>query len=130
MLRKIVADSGFWIALFNERDDYHVAARAIEDFFPFHSLLVPWPTLYEALNTRLIRRPHDVARLKLFLAMPSTILIEDDAYKETSLQFVLAGQVQPYSLVDQVVRSMLADVSLSIDAFIGFNPRDFFDICD
>ena len=130
MAKKILVDTGFWFALFNERDDYHSEALALQDDIQIHSLLVPWPTLYEAVNTRFIRRKHDGARLKRFLELPSTILIEDEPYRESSLQFVLENRFYSYSLVDHVLRSMLSDTSLSIDGFVGFNPADFYDVCD
>jgi predicted nucleic acid-binding protein len=130
MAKKIIADSGYWFALFNERDAYHCVARVLEDEIQVHKLLVPWPTLYEAMNTRFIRRKHDVIRLERYLELPSTVIIEDAPYREASLTFVLEDETHTYSLVDHVIRSMLADVSLSIDAFISFNPNDFHDVCD
>ena len=130
MAKKILVDTGFWFALFNERDDYHSEALALQDDIQIHSLLVPWPTLYEAINTRFSKRTHDVARLERFLKLPSTILIEDERYRESSLQFVLENRFHAYSLVDHVLRSMLSDTSLSIDEFIGFNPADFYDVCN
>ena len=129
MPKRIIADSGYWFALFNERDDYHCEAMVIQEEIEVHSLLIPWPTLYEAINTRFIRRKHDAIRLKRFLDLPSTVLLVDDPYREESLAFVLGNSIHSFSLVDHVVRSMLADESLSIDGFIGFNPRDFYDIC-
>lgn len=130
MSKKIIADSGYWFALFNERDNHHCEAWVIQEETQIHSLVVPWPTLYEAINTRFSRRNHNVIQLKRFLDLPSTVLIEDEPYREASLAFVLENKTHTYSLVDHVVRSMLEDVSLSIDAFIGFNPRDFYDVCD
>jgi predicted nucleic acid-binding protein len=130
MSKKIIADSGYWFALFNERDNYRTEALIIEEEIQMHSLLVPWPTLYEVINTRFIRREHNAIQLKRFLDSPSTILIEDGPYREASLAFVLENRTHTYSLVDHIVRSMLEDISLRIDAFIGFNPSDFYDICD
>ena len=33
------------------------------------------------------------------------------------------------SLVDAVIREMLADTNIKIDSFITFNPSDFQDVC-
>lgn len=93
--------------------------------------MVPWPTLYESINTRLVRRHHHVVRFKKFLEKSSTVLLEDDLYRKASLEFILSTDaIKEYSLVDHVIRSMLADPTISVDAMISFNPRDFFDVCD
>lgn len=130
MAKNIIADSGFWFALFNERDEYHEEAIILEEDIRVHRILVPWPTLYETLNTRFIRRKHDVIRIRSFLEKPSTILLEDSFYREASLQFILNSQTGSYSLVDLIIRSMIEDASISIDALISFNPGDFYDVCD
>lgn len=130
MPKKIIADSGYWYALFNERDQYHAAAKAIEEEIEVHAILVPWPTLYEAINTRFTRKSHQIHQLKKLLELPTTSLIEDSPYREASLQFILNSNAKSYSLVDHVIRSMISDTAISIDAFVGFNPKDFYDVCD
>jgi predicted nucleic acid-binding protein len=129
MAKKILVDSGFWFALFNENDKYRSEALKIEDDIQVHSLLIPWPTLYETVNTKAVKKPHNVARLKRFIEKPSTKLVDDAPYRENSLQFVLENNSRHFSLVDHVVRSMLLDKSLPIDGFISFNPGDFHDVC-
>ncbi len=69
-------------------------------------------------------------KLKRYVEKPSTILVDDQTYRNDSLQFVLENNPRHFSLVDHVIRSMLSDKSLRIDAFISFNPKDFYDICD
>ncbi len=63
MAKKVLVDTGYWIALFNERDQHHVAAQVLENELAIHTLLVPWPTLFECVDTRLSRR-RDTAVLK------------------------------------------------------------------
>ncbi len=130
MAKKILADTGFWFALFNESDNYRSEALIIEDDVQVHSLLIPWPTLYETIRTSVAKRRESVAKLKRFIEKPSTILIDDEIYRKDSLQFVLENNIRHFSLVDHVVRSMLSDKSLRIDGFISFNPKDFYDVCD
>ena len=130
MPKKIVADTCFWFALFNPSDDYHDAASVIEDELSIHQLVVPWPTLYEALNTRMLRRRHEISRFKAIVERPSTVLIEDNPYRDSSLRFVLdMKRYHTYSLVDHVIRSMIEDRSVKIDALITFNAKDFYDVC-
>jgi hypothetical protein len=38
-------------------------------------------------------------------------------------------QSRNLSAVDRVIRRVLADVTVRIDAFVTFNPRDFLDVC-
>jgi predicted nucleic acid-binding protein len=104
MPKKIVADSGFWFALFNERDTHHDEAQVIEEELSFHVIVVPWPTLYESINTRFMRRHHNIVRFKKFLEKSSTVLLEDDLYRKPSLEFILSTDaIKEYSLVcDQV----------------------------
>ena len=129
MSKNIIADSGFWFALFNARDQYHTEAKALESELEFHTLLVPWPTLYEAINTRFTRKSHQVHQLKKFLELPSTRLIDDLSYRDELLKLIFSVEKNTCSLVDHVIRAMLSDPSISVDAFIGFNPKDFFDVC-
>ncbi len=131
MPKKVAADSGFWFALFNERDKYHLDAQSIEEDLSVHSVIVPWPTLYETINTRFSRKKHNLVRLKALMDRPSTVIVDDGPYRNSSLEHVLnvAHSYALYSLVDHVIRSMLADAKLRIDAMITFNQKDFFDIC-
>lgn len=43
----LIADSGFWIALFHEKDAYHSAAVQALDDFADQLLIVTWPVLVE-----------------------------------------------------------------------------------
>ena len=89
MAKRFVADSCFWFALFEPRDQYHRAATSLQEQLTVHDLIVPWPTLYEALNTRLVRRPDRLARFKAIIERPSTSIVEDRSYRTDSLRIVL-----------------------------------------
>lgn len=129
MAKKILVDTGFWIALFYERDQHHDAAQKIEDILAIHTILVPWPTLFEFVDTRFSRRNGNAQRFRQFLHRPSTILIDDAPYRDESLIFTLGEQQHTFSLTDHIMRSMIMDVEISIDAFLGFNHKDFYDVC-
>lgn len=129
MAKSIIADSGFWIGLFNARDAHHSCACSIEEFLETHSVVIPWPSLYETLNTRLMRRQSDKDRFNAYLRRDSTVLLEDAKYKKTSLRYVLNQRGTAHSLVDHVIRSMLEDSNIRVDALITFNPGDFIDVC-
>ena len=129
MAKRLVADSCFWFALFEPRDQYHRAATSLEEHLTVHDLIVPWPTLYEALNTRLVRRPDRLARFKAIIERSSTSIVEDGSYRTDSLRFVMGPTRHTYSLVDHVIRSMIEDRSLKLHALLTFNPKDFHDVC-
>lgn len=128
--KKIAADTCFWFALFDPSDRHYDEAMILEEDLSIHQLIIPWPTLYEALNTRLLRRRHEISRFKTIVERPGTVLVEDGPYRDASLRFVLDVKTHhTYSLVDHVIRSMIADRTVKIDALITFNPKDFRDVC-
>lgn len=51
----VIADSGFWIALFHQKDPYHAAAVAALDKFSDRLLVVTWPVIVEASHLLLQR---------------------------------------------------------------------------
>lgn len=66
--KTLLVDSGFFFALFNPRDRYHADACEKQDWLEILSIVIPWPILYETINTRFVRRPETVARIALRLA--------------------------------------------------------------
>jgi predicted nucleic acid-binding protein len=129
MAKNILADSGFWFGLFYPRDSYHKEACSIEASLAVSNLLIPWPSLYETLNTRLMRRSGERERFRHYLRRRSTVLLDDEEYKAGSLAYVLEQRSTNLSLVDHIIRSMLEDRRLAIDALITFNAPDFSDVC-
>ena len=129
MAKNIVADSCFWFGLFDARDQYHAEACAIEGSLSVHSILLPWPTLYESLNTRFMRKRQERDRFRTYLKRASTVLLDDLPYRAACLDHVMEQVSTRHSLVDHVIRSMLEDPNVSIDALITFNPADFIDVC-
>lgn len=129
MAKKVLVDTGYWIALFNERDEHHELAQILDEDLSVHTLLVPWPTLFECVDTRISRRKETAIRFRQILSRPTTALIDDTQYRSGSLEYVLGETYHTFSLTDHVLRSMIQDVALSIDAFVGFNRDDFYDVC-
>lgn len=130
MAKKILLDSGFWYALFDERDKYHNQVQSALDGLTFHTWLLPWPTLYETLNTRFVRRATWMLSFQSLLNKTSVYRLDDISYREIALgNLFLAEQKREFSLVDLVIREMLKDERLEINALLTFNPGDFFDLC-
>lgn len=83
---RILVDTGIFIALFDERDDHHQSACRIEKWLDSQSILLPWPILYETLNTRLVNRlkrdPAGLAKFGAIARSPKTELLDDAPYRE------------------------------------------------
>ncbi len=126
---KILVDSCFWIAFYSpeETERYQRAINLIEDF-ENNEVLIPWPTLYEFINTRLARRKENLFNFQQFLLKPNVHRICDLKYKEKSLGNVFdlnISHINSISLVDEIIRQMLIDKDLNIDYLASFNRKDF-----
>lgn len=127
----LLFDTGFWIALLDDRDPYHSQAASLyEKTENWHGLL-PWPILYEVLSTRLSRDNRKLIRLASELRSPGIKLINDVSYRDLALEKVFDREnaLRRLSLVDVILRGMLTDINLRIDGFVTFNNRDFGDVC-
>ena len=125
-----VVDTGFWIALLDDRDQHHHEALAKINLITSMNLIIPWPCLYETLNTRFVKNPLSMKTLHEYVQRPNTELADDTRYREAAYTqtFALAPK-RPISLVDVVIRCILDDVNVKKDCVLTFNPRDFEDIC-
>ena len=133
---RILVDTGFFFALLDKRDDYHAEACELSELLDNSSIVLPWPVLYEAINTRLLRhflqRHSAFARFKAIINRPENEFIDDSPYRLKSYKTIATAttpKVPPLSLVDLVLRAMIEDVNVSIEAMLTFNQRDFADIC-
>ncbi len=125
----VIVDTCIWFALVDPKDSYSRYAGTIEDLLQPHKILVPYPSLYEAINTRLVRNQRGQAD-NLFAYLnkrEKVVFIADDVYRERAfeaVQFYLR-QGKTYSLVDMVIRLMMEDVNLGQIAVMTFNVEDF-----
>lgn len=131
MAKRIMVDTGFWYALYENRDAYHEEALILADVLAYHHLILPWPCLYETLNTRFVKRHDWMASFTLYITRQNTTRLPDEDYRHHALESLLRSpRTQPSrSLVDEVIRLALRDPKLKIDALVTFNPFDFQDIC-
>jgi len=138
----ICSDAGFLIGVYDERDERH--EEAVTDFVRLfgsgaNRLLIPWPILYETVSTRMARNIKGLGRMerdwKRLQALSQIQLIPDHAFREGVLEECFEElnrprrQYRSLSATDRVVRRMLSDVNLRIQAFVTYNPRDFADVC-
>ena len=131
----LLVDSGFFFALFDPRDQHHSDACEKQDWLESLSVVVPWPILYETINTRFVRRPETLVRFETILRAHDTVLLDDspyrlDAYEDVLAQAKTQRQRNAMSLVDSVLCAILADPNVRIDAMLTFNSSDFGHICN
>lgn len=131
MAKNLLLDTGFWYALYDDRDSRYEDAQILADLLDRHNLIMPWPCLYETLNTRFVRRREWVDSFSAYVMRASTVYLPDEEYRQYALEQVLRHETSglSISLVDEVMRSALLDPNIKIDAMITFNQRDFYDIC-
>jgi len=130
--RIALVDSGFWIALLEERDPHHKDAQSKADALLEMKYLLPWPILYETLRTRFTRRAWLVHKFEGFLKRPNAVILDDKKYRNDALDQTLSDAStgkRTISLVDNVLRGIIGDVSVRINCLFTFNPGDFADLC-
>jgi len=127
----LLVDSGFFIALYNERDHYHAAALKKLEWLEMLSVILPWPVLYETMNTRLARRPEVLSRFDALVRDLDAHLIDDSPYRELAYSQTMSSSRlgEPVSLVDSVLGAIIEDVNIPVRAMLTFNHRDFTGLC-
>lgn len=131
-MNNILIDTCFWYALFDSRDQDHLKALELVEYLDMGKLIIPYPTLYETINTRFTGRKEWVEEFETILKKDNIQVVDDLSYKESALSLSFESTLRrnrPLSLVDMVIRLMLDDVNIKIDYLISFNTGDFIDIC-
>lgn len=131
MAKNLLLDTSFWYALYERRDSHYEHAQNLADLLDNHNLVLPWPSLYETLNTRFVRRREWIDSFANYATRNNTVQLPDDTYRDRALGRIFKNPTPwlALSLVDQVIRLALLDSAVKIDAMITFNPGDFHDIC-
>jgi len=126
---KILVDSCYWIALYTpEKVALHQRALALVDDLENNDIIIPWPTLYEFVNTRLAKRKENLFAFQKQLLKPNVKLVSDEMYKQSALTQVFElnkTRINSISLIDETLRQMILDINLKIDFLVTFNASDF-----
>ena len=125
-------DTCFLYALFDSRDSWHSEAAKKSDLIVSLRLAIPWPCLYETVNTRFIKEPGRVQRFEILLKRPGVTLIDDSPYRDRAYEMTVDHAIRrrrTISLTDMVIRLMLEDVNVRVGYLFTFNPGDFADVC-
>jgi hypothetical protein len=141
-LRQVCVDAGFVIGLYDDDDQHHEAATShFSKLFVIgnNRMVIPWPILYEAVSTKMIRNKTGMFKLesdwKRLNRDGRLQLLSDFPYRENVIQDCFdelrrpLGSQRKLSAVDRVIRGILADRNVKISAFVTFNGGDFADVC-
>ena len=130
----VIVDTGFWYSFLGtwEQERHTVAENVFYRIVQQETnFLDPNPTLYEAINTKLLKDKYrDKADwfLEQLQSNPHFIRIPDDEYKAKAYDLAIEENYRGFSLVDNVIRVMMQDPNLKIHALLTFNIDDFIDI--
>jgi predicted nucleic acid-binding protein len=131
-MNNILVDTGFWYALYNERDSFYWKANEVSEYLSLGKVIIPYPSLYETISTRFTKNSQRLHDFKLLLERENFELFDDNDYKTDALELTFNSALdlkRPLSLVDMIIRQMLSDKNLRINYLFSFNPGDFVDIC-
>jgi predicted nucleic acid-binding protein len=122
---KILLDTSFWIALYepHKNIEYAQDAERIAEEIVDQDLIIPFPTLYEFINSRLSRRQTKI-EFQRVLTRPNVTLLPDTEYREQALENFFLKSNHNYSdisLVDELIKLILQDRSLKIDYLVAFD---------
>jgi predicted nucleic acid-binding protein len=125
-MKTIILDTGYWIALFSpekEKDKQdvveYVSALIDENNY---SVIIPFPTLYEFLNSKLSRKGK--FNLESELSKQKYVKIYDNEYREKALKnftYQFSFTNKDISLVDEVIKEMIDDDNLKTDIIVTFD---------
>jgi predicted nucleic acid-binding protein len=127
----VIVDSGFWFALYDPGDTYHKRATEIVRYLDVSNTIIPFPTLYESINTKFMKNMVAKVAFENMLKSSNVTIVHDELIKEDALRITFTDESKKrnLSLVDNIIRLILDDTNYKIDYLITFNKKDFIDIC-
>jgi predicted nucleic acid-binding protein len=133
-MASVLVATGVWYALCDPRDRT-VSQEVVDELYArlnVHSILIPWPVLYETLRTGFVRNRLAMERFERELKSPRVTLLDDAPYRADALAHSIEWSLRrgrPLSMVDCVLRLLLDDVQAKIRYLVTFNQGDFVDVC-
>ena len=122
---KIIIDTCFWIALYNP--DKHIEINDdidfITEFIEDQEIIIPFPSLYEFLNSKFSRK-NDALHFQKLLSKPNYIKLDDNPYKDAALMSFFEKAVNDYndvSFVDEIIKEIISTEPQKIDYLISFD---------
>jgi predicted nucleic acid-binding protein len=127
-MKTILLDTGYWIALFsseNEKEKQDVVEYVSELIDENnYTVIIPFPTLYEFLNSKLSRKGRQKFNLEAELSKQKYEKVYDEKYRKKALEnFFKQFSFVNYdiSLVDEIIKEMIEDTTLKTDIIVTFD---------
>ena len=123
--------------MFDPRDERWGQTEKKEELLERFAVVIPWPTMYETLRTRMVNNQGAMQRFEDYLKRPHLTLLDDTPYREDALRLTLTCSLRPgrrpihkaLSMVDCLIRLILEDANVNVSYLATFNDRDFWDVC-
>lgn len=128
----VLVDTGIWYSMFDPSDHNYQQGRQKAATLESLIIVVPWPTMYETLRTRFVRKKEALRQFEVYLKRPNVEYEPDGAFQDSAFALALKSSLEknrPLSMVDCLIRLMLEDVNLKINYLATFNEKDFSDVC-
>lgn len=128
----ILVDSAFFFALFHPKDNHHKEAIEKQEWLDEFRIVVPWPILYETINSQFVKSPETIKSFENIMRRPDTNRLDDSQYRKEAYEETLALAKRGYgarSFVDSVLHAILKDINVRISAMLTFDHRDFVPVC-
>jgi predicted nucleic acid-binding protein len=131
MSKFVIVDTCFWFGFYNTNDQHHQDSLLYYDFLDFHNLILPWPSLYETLNTKFVERRDWLSQFQAYAQRPNITRFDDTPYRDAAYENLFRENIRDrkLSFVDCIIREIMKDSSVCIDSILTFNKKDFIDIC-
>ena len=83
------------------------------------------------MGARLVKQSKQCGLLYRIMRSPKVEFVYDDNYRDSAYNLMLKENEKgrTLSLVDMIIRLMIADGNLKKDALVTFNVGDFEDVC-
>jgi len=95
-------------------------------------VVVPWPTMYETLRTKFVKKKLALQQLRDYLKRPRVGYLDDVPYREQAMELAFSSALtgrRPLSMTDCLIRLIMDDRNVKIDFLATFNAKDFVDVC-
>jgi hypothetical protein len=130
-MHTVLPDTCVWLAFFDPTDTHFGKTKTQERLVNTFRVAIPWPTMYETLRTKFVRKTLPLGEVEKLLKKANVSYEDDSKYRDAAKTLAFDSslrQKRPLSMVDCMIRLMLDDTNVQIDALLTFNVRDFFDV--
>lgn len=132
-MQNILIDTCIWYSLCDKGD----SSLSRDDFITLmglaerHRVILPWPIGYETLRTSFVKNRSAMQRFEELCNSPNTTKLDDTLYRDDALvaTFRFARLGRPLSMADCLLRFILEDINVRVDALFTINKKDFYDVC-